>query len=340
MPSKLLIRFKEEGSSMSLSTKILIFLGFLAFMVLGSVIIYKQFEISARQEAIEKQMVAQKELQDNILRSMSQYATKEQIEDFAKQSNINLEEIKKDLKTLDANVTAINTVVAHSQGQAQTGVPSTGHTPNPTPGTVDPNNPDPFGYAKNRQFLNLNEKFSNVEVPIGQVGFSAWKDKPWDYTIHPRTYQATTVIGTDENQRHYVYNKLSMKVGDKSYDIKLDEAKTLEQYPEAKFSWFNPRIYLGIDAGANLTPPKAEAAPSVNLQLMSYGKYKNQPDLSILQVGVTYQLDSQKVGASVMPVGYNIGKHIPLMNNLYIGPSVHLNTDGNIGIMGGIRVGM
>ena len=82
---------------MTLSTKILLFLG--AFLILGalSFIIYKEIESSKRQEAIETSIVKQKDLIDNITRSMAEYTTKGDLEQFIKDNNINLKAIKDDL---------------------------------------------------------------------------------------------------------------------------------------------------------------------------------------------------------------------------------------------------
>jgi len=331
---------------MTLTTKILLFFFGILVLGAGTFIIYKQMEISKRQSAIENSIVEQKEIADNIMRSLSKYSTKEDLEAFAKNQNLNLDAIRKDLENLNANLVAINNVVVSSKGQTGTGKPSTGTTPNPNPTPVDPNNPDPYGYLANRQEFQLNEQFDNVAIPMGKVGFSAWKDKPWDYNIPARTYSVTNTIGTDENQRHYVYNKFTVKVGDQSYDLKISSAQTVEQYPEAKFSFFNPRIYLGIDGGARFANKPGEplvhgeASPNINVGIMSYGRYKNQPDISVLQVGAGYSIDARRPNLSVTPIMYNIGKHLPLMNNLYVGPSVNVDLDGKFSVMGGVRVGL
>lgn len=324
---------------MTLSTKILIWLG--AILVVGALgfIIFKQVQISNRQDAIESQIVAQRQLVDGIVRSQSQWATRDDVEKFIKDNKINLKAIQDDLDKLHGEVEAVNIAVASSKGQVVTNLPTKpGPVVNPNP--VDPKNPDPFGYMKQQQVLALNEDFGTVKVPFGQVGFSAWQEKPWDINIKPRDYKVATVVGTDENQRMYFYNKFTMSVDNKDYEIPIKTATTQQVYPEAKFSWFNPRIYVGADGAVGLNPVKGEFIPNVNLQLMSYGRYKTQPDFSILQVGVGYGVDSKRPQALVTPVSYNIGKHIPLMNNLYIGPSLSVGTDGNVGVGGGIRVGL
>jgi len=325
---------------MSLSTKILLFLG--AILTLGalSFVIYKQIENSNRQAAIESSVVKQKELVDLIMRSMSQYATKTDIENLLKDNNVNLKAIKDDLSKLNANLVAVNLIIANSSGNHQTNVPSDNVGPvNPNPLVPECASCDPFSYMKNAQNLNLNEDFENIKVPVGNVSFSAWRDKPWDVNISPRQYQLINVIGTDESQRIYVYNKFSIEVDKKKYDIKINNATTEQEYPMAKFRFWNPRLYLGFDAGVAF-PSQAELTPSLNLAIMSYGKYINQPDFSVLQLGVGYESINKKGKLLFTPFTYNIGQHLPLLTNVHIGPSIHFGFDNAISIMGGIRVGL
>jgi len=324
---------------MTLSTKILIWLG--AVLVVGALgfIIYKQFEISNRQLAIEANVVAQKQLVDGLVRSSNTWATRDDVDKFIKDNGLNLKAIQDDLDKLHAEVSAVNVAISTSNPQHGVNIPTTpGPVVNPNP--VDPKNPDPYGYQKTQQTLALNEDFGTVKVPIGSVGFSAWQKEPWNYDIKGREYHLNTVVGTDENQRQYFYNKFVVKVEGKDYTVPIKTATTEQVYPEAKFSWFNPRLYIGADGAVGVNPVKGEFTPNVNVQIMSYGRYKTQPDFSILQVGAGYGTVSSRPQLVITPVSYNIGKHIPLMNNTYIGPSLSVGTDGNVFVGGGIRVGL
>jgi len=321
---------------MSLSTKILIALGVILVILGLGFIIYKQNEISTRQQAIETQIIRQKELADNIMRSQSGYATKDDIEKFIKDNGVNLKAIQDDLNKLHASISAANTVVVMSSGQTAGNLPSSSTgVVNPTPTTVDT-----YGYLKNAQLLNLHEDFSGTPVPIGQVGFSAWQQNPWNINISPRAYKVTNVIGTDDNQRTYVYNKFIVTVDNKDYEVKIAKAETKQEYPTAKWSWWNPRLFIGADGGITVSKVKGEFTPSLNLGIMSYGQYKTSPDFSVLQVGVGIGVVSQRPQFILTPAAYNIGKHIPLMNNTYIAPSVQVGTDGSVSIMAGLRVGL
>ena len=319
--------------------KILVAIGAILTIGVLGFIVYNQIQIKNQQTAIQTQLVEQKQLVDGIMRSQNQYATKEDIDKFAKDNNVNLSAIKDDLAKLNAQVTSINVVIASSHGQHGTHIPTTPGPVNPHP--VDPNNPDPYGYMKAQQNLALNEDFGTVKVPFGQVGFSAWQEKPWSIDINQRDYSVATVVGTDENQRQYFYNKFTVATGGKTYDIPIKTATTKQEYPSPKWSWWNPRLLMGLDGGVNITNVKGEFTPSINVGIMSYGQYKTTPDFSILEVGVGYGTVNKTAQVVVTPVAYNIGKNLfsPLMNNTYIGPSLQIGTDGSIGAGAGLRVG-
>lgn len=333
---------------MTLSTKILICIGcVLTFGVLGF-IVYKQNEISQRQLSIETQVVAQKQLFDSIVRSQNTLATKDDFDKFAKDNNVNLKSIQDDLDKLHAEMIALNVSVSDSYAQHQSDLPSTFTGPSNTrpatptvckDGTVCPSQ-DQFGFMSKQQDFAINEDFGSLKVPFGSIGFSAWQQNPWNIDIKPREYSSSTVVGTDENQRTYFYNKFSVNVDGKNYDIPVKSATTKQAYPDPKMSWLNPRLYLGIDTQLGLNPLVAEATPSLNVQFASYGQYKNQPNISILQLGVGYGLINKRPQLLLTPFSYNVGKSIPLMNNFYVGPSLSVATDGNVYVGAGIRVGL
>lgn len=332
---------------MKLSTKIIISICFVLFICVAALLIYRQSEILQRQKAIETEFVKQKELVDGITRSSNEYASKKDIEQFIKDNNINLKAIQEDMKKLHVEIVSINKVTANSVGHQGNNLPTTNvgpSNPNPQIPTAECNGKvipcpkaDPYGYLKNRQNYVLNEQFSNINVPIGEIGFSAWQLDPWNTNIKPRTYSLSSVVAVDENNRQIFYNKLSIGVDGKTYDIKIDSATTKQQYPESKFSWWNPRLFLGIDGSLNLSETKGELTAGVTIGFMSMGRYKIQPDISILQVGVGYGAINNKLQFILVPAAYNIGKHIPLMNNMYLGPSIQMNTIGDVYIGAGIR---
>jgi hypothetical protein len=335
---------------MSTSNKIIITISAIVAICVSAFIIYRQIEISERHKAIETEAVKQKELADNIIRNLNEYATKKDMERFANENGVALSDIKKDLEKLHAEIKSVSVINVYSQGYKKDDQPSTNTgpaNPNPQTPTVDCNgekvpcpNADPYGYMRARKDFNLIEPFNNVQIPIGSVGFSAWKPDPWYANILPRQYRVTSVVGTDENQRQYFYNKFSIIVDGKSYDIHIDEAVTKQEYPTASFHYWNPRLFFGADAGFNLTQSKGEFTPSINFGFLSYGMYKTQPDFSFVELGLGYGSVSNRPMFVITPLTYNVAKHIPLLNNMYLGPSLNLGFNGDFAVMGGLRVAL
>lgn len=315
--------------------------------------------MSTMQQQINSSVVAQKELIDNISRSSAQYATKVDLDAFAKQNGINLDAIQKDVASLHANISGMNQVIVNSQGQNQTGLSSTGvkttTNPLPTPTVVCNGqdiqcpNTDPFGYQKSTQYYTLNEEFlppgdsknkAADPVPVGTVGFDASNAKPWSVQIYPRSYDLTNILATDQNGKQYVYNQFAITENGKSYNVPINTAKFVQQFPTPSFSFWNPRIFIGADGLFNTTHLKGEFSPSVDFGFISYGSSRVTPDWSFLQLGVGYGVVDKNLQVQLSPAQYNVGKHIPFMSNTYIGPDLTLSTDGSFMIGAGLRVGL
>lgn len=322
-------------------------IGILTLGIFG-LIIYNQIEMKKQQDVIQSQIVAQKTLVDGIVRSSSQYATKDDITNFAKNNDLNIKAVQDDLDSLKAQLVAVNVIHADSDTQNNSNLPSTSiGKKNPAPATTMScasgtcPNQDPFGYQAAQQNLALNEDFGQLQVPIGSVGFSAWQKAPWSTQIMPRDYTVDTVVGKDANEKDYFYNKFNVNVGGKTYEIPIKTATTKQEYPAATFSWWNPRLLMGLDGGINISHVQGEVTPSLNVGIMSYGQYKTTPDWSIIELGLGYGIVNKTAEVVVTPVAYNLGKKLfsPFMNNTYIGPNVSIGTDGSIGVGVGLRIG-
>jgi hypothetical protein len=316
--------------------KILVFIGILLSLGALGFVIYTQHQLSVQNTAIQTEQLAQRQLIDGVVRAQTTWATKQDVTALIESNGINaaaLAAIQADMSAVKATLNTANVVTVNSQAQNTTSQPSTGTGPaNPTPPTQVAGCPsvDPFGFMKAQQTYTLNEQFGKLQVPFGTVGFSAFQAQPWSVNVLAREYTVDNVIGTDEDQRNVVYNQVNIKEGNNTYTLPITSSTTKQIFPTAKFSFWNPRLLLGTDAGFNLNTLKGEVSPNINLGIMSYGQYKTTPDLSILEVGVSYQAINKTAAVTLTPVSYNIGKNwfSPLMTNTYVGPSISYGTDG------------
>jgi hypothetical protein len=325
------------------------------------VIIKVQYDMIARLRVIEKSVVESKDLGDNLVRSQASYITKKDLETIIKQNGLDLKKIKDDMAILGADVKALNVVTAYTPGFNGTGIASTNQGPRPVVnngssgvganngGTVKPptfvNIPCgdcqvPQDYLANIQYLRLDEPMSDkTAVPFGEVGFDVKAEKPWTLQILPRSYQSVTVLGQDEEGRHFAYSKFNIKVGDKTYSVPI-QAQLKEEYPDSAFR-FDPRLYLSTDVGLVANKWTAELMPGLGISLLSYGKTKANPTFSFLTVGLGYATQTKEGTVFLSPVNYNLhDANIPLIQNLQVGPSVSAGFNGDIGLYLGIRVGL
>lgn len=306
-----------------------------------------QWDASNERDALNKQMIEMKYLQDEIVRNQSKYVSPEDLEKFSKDIGLDLSVIQKDLDEFNAEVKGISVILASSLGKKATNVPSSGTRPrpiDPNPAPVCPGGepcPDPFGYMTNAQLLALAEPFPGVDVPIGDVAFEAWKEKPWTINILPRTYHVSTVLGQDKEGRHYVYNQMRIEADGKKHKIPIQQAEFQEVYPESEFH-FNPKMHLGVDVGAVVSNPHVEVVPNLQVSLFSYGRTKTNAgtEWSFLGLGAGYGTQTQSFNILVTPFNYNLGQHIPLVESVYIGPTVSVDTNGEFSVLGGLRVGL
>ncbi len=187
----------------------------------------------------------------------------------------------------------------------------------------------------------MKESFKDKFVPFGTVSFTAANQNPWGIEIPGREYKLSTVSTFDENQRMVNYNKFTITVNGKDYDLPIASAETIQVYPEPKFRWFSPRLFLGADVGVNLSTLDPYLGPSINLGIMNYGKFDKAPDFSILQVGAGVDAVSKSFSLQLTPVSYNIGKHLPLIENTYLGAGLTLSPSSKeSAIIGTLRVGL
>ena len=313
--------------------------GIAAFIVAifaGLLLVIKyQHDTLTKQKAIAASIIEQRNLIDGIQRAQTQYATKKDIERYSKEVGVNLDPIKKDLKNFDAKIEAISTLKVFNKGLKAKHKASDKTIKRPVEDVQDAD----YGYLKKAQLLKLNEPFENNTVPWGEVSFSAWREKPWDLEVYEREYFVVNVLGTDEDGRHYVYNKFTVNTNGKEYAVDISESKFVEEYPKGSLS-FNPRLYLGIDGGGYVTRIDYAFMPNIGMSLASYGKTKVSPDWIFFNFGLGYEANKGLPALSLSPINYNVGTHIPLINNTYIGPSVSVNINTDVFVSLGLRVGL
>lgn len=325
--------------------------GILALIAILLFIVKYQHDMLTKQAALQQSVTEMKQLNDGIIRNQSQYVSKDDLDKFAKNSNIDLGPIRDDLKKLSADVKGISLLQVVTPGYNGQNIHSSNTLPRvggPFPTVEIPcvggkaicPTIDTFGYLNSAQVLTLKEPFSDgTSIPFGETRFKAWQANPWDLQIYPRTYSVTTVLGQDDDGKHYVYNKFTIASNGTTYPVVIKDAKFVEEFPESKLH-FSPRLNMSVGIGALINPPSVEVTPNLYVSLLNYGKTNTTPDWTFLGVGLGYESQIKRLGIVVSPVNYNVGKHIPLMTNIYIGPMISIDTAGSFGLLGALSVGL
>jgi hypothetical protein len=309
--------------------------GSLVFLTGLCFIIKVQNDTITKLKIIETSVMESKNLGDNIVRGQSAYVTQKDLETLIKEQKLDLSVIKQDLGVLGANVKAFQTIKVVTPGYSGSNIQTTVVTKDPLPTTAKSDK-----YTGTTQWLDLTEPFGGgTIVPFGKAGFSAGQEKPWSVTVEPRTYRSDTVLGEDEDGRHFAYSKMFIDVGGKSYTVPIAENKVMEEYPSSKFG-FDPSLYMGIDGGMIMQNSNGEIMPNLGVSFFSYGTRKSNPEWNFLTLGLGYASQSKSIAAFLSPANYNVGKLLPLVDNMFVGPSVSIDMNKNIGLFVGIRVGL
>lgn len=266
--------------------------------------------------------VKQKQIDDSITRSSSSFVTKDDLDKSIKDSKIDLSKIERDLDSLNGKIESFNKVQVVTVYQKETNKDSTKEIEKKPEEKVEVK---PEELALKTQVIDLFENFPNTYVPIGNVGFSHWRKSPWDYEIYKRKYTISNIIAKTDKEETIVYNKFTLNVNDKDYDILINKAETLYSTPENKFHFY-PKAFVSSGIGYKFDN-SVSASISLLGSFIQYGQYKTNPRFSILAVGIGKEFVGTNMKFTIVPVMYNLNSFTKLINNTYIGLAFSMDTN-------------
>jgi hypothetical protein len=160
------------------------------------------------------------------------------------------------------------------------------------------------------------------------------EDKRWKTGLYPLEY-TINVIETENKDgtfnryaEAYVENNQMKETRGQRFKLPITDIQWAK-YPQKEKHWFwwNPRLALG---GAFTNE---DISAQLNLSISSYGKTTGDMDWRFFTFGVggTKDGDDWKGVFSVEPFSWNMGKPIPLIDNLFVGPIFTLDTESEQG---------
>jgi len=330
----------QEHDSRALLVLPLVGLAVLVLLAALLTIAYRQHRELIALRAQVASRTGQVDLGHGTTRSDSAETTQEMLEALVAEGGLDLGAVTADATARGERVEAAQVTQARTPGAHVEQARSTGAEPLPAelrPVGVS----DPYGYLATRQRLDLAEPLGNgTSAPWGRVAFAAALREPWSLDLLPRTYRATTVVTVGEDGRRTGYAALSLDVAGQRYALPIAESTYREVLPEARVRW-NPTLYLGLGAGLAVRPAlHAEVEPELAVGLWSYGRTKVLPTWSILALGLAWQGVASAPAVVFTPVAWNAGEPLPLLDNLYVGPSVSVGTGGDVAVLLGLRAAL
>jgi len=174
------------------------------------------------------------------------------------------------------------------------------------------------------------------QLQMSRVIFHANIEKePWTIQNFPLELHTNVVQSEDDNgvftnvvETYFTNAFVKSSKGKKYYfDSKVAWAK--REKKDKKFS-INFRLGFGVNISTS------EVFPGLDLSLFSYGRTRRDLDYRFITLGIGGT--SESIYGYFKPVEYNIGNFIPLVENMFIGPMIGVDTNTEVVYGGGLSV--
>jgi len=161
---------------------------------------------------------------------------------------------------------------------------------------------------------------NNNDFPIAHVLYNPFLDTEdkWTTRTYPIKFTSQIALGESKDRKD-AYVQLWMENDDieeykgKKFPVNIKDVEWIESPPKDKRFMFNPRLSLGASIGTDIYP-------NLGVSLFSFGRTNRDIDWSFLRIGLGGNDNS--LFTQLSPLEYNIGCHIPLVENLFCGPII------------------
>ena len=173
------------------------------------------------------------------------------------------------------------------------------------------------------------ESADGEKIPTGNMYYNPNMDKVEDRFTHyamPLEFHVGILMTEKEDGSYDRMVELNVespyikKYKGKKFKMKVKSFKwAKKEINDKKF-----RFHTRLGFGANFTADNF--TPAIDVSFFSYGRTKVDMDWRFL----TFSLSGDRgvVSIGITPVSYNLGKVVPLIENMFIGPSVNIDDTG------------
>lgn len=142
------------------------------------------------------------------------------------------------------------------------------------------------------------------EIPVARFSFNKENEKPYNFETYGLIIRNSVVIG--EKDASSLLQIASTKEPDRFVEVPIDEFKVSKT--AKKHSVFEPHVGIGFTVSAGENP---------DFLASLFGSFIHPlPNLDV--AGIRVAANGRTFQAGIDVVGYNVGDHIPVVNDLWI----------------------
>jgi hypothetical protein len=308
-------------------------------LIPSGILFYKLAKLESQNQQLSGQLdVRHKMLTDSLQRAETNRVSREELEDFAVESRLQIQKVRADLNSLGADLRAIASTKAGTTTVVHKHYPSDVSTPSGSevPICEEDGRPiDVHGYTKRVETRHLED--SNG-MRVADVSFEAAEEDPWTSRVHAIQYTINNAIGQNRDGTFILHTELlaeSEAQPGETFRIDGVESRMLQIPEEVNFEWWDPALMLSVALGIAVHPD-IDLAASLALQgmIMSYGDWR------FIGISVGFDAWNRSFFASFIPFMYNVGSPIPVLSDLWLGAYVGIDhrTNVSVGLVVGTRL--
>lgn len=319
------------GNIFDITKSIILILVFLSLCVLGY-FGYEKYEdifgITARKELIEILSKRDQNLEDALIK-LSESVIHSKVE-------VSTDKLEKKINSLDQTI--IQLIEAQNKK-----IESIGETTSLLDlelrimkSNYHKNENDPRRDYDETTIYHKDTEGKDIPIGIAQYNPNLPDEDKWLIGTYPLEYKTKIITSTDKKGNEsvtvegWIENNFLPESEGKKYPISLRNVEWVKRVPRNKSFMFNPRLSL------NVTASDISIYPSIGISAFSYGKTTGDMDWRFLEIGIGG--NKEDIIFHFSPAEYNIGKQIPIIENLFIGPMVNINEKGEYGFGGQISI--
>ena len=177
----------------------------------------------------------------------------------------------------------------------------------------------------------LDVAFDDVSVPVARVQLAS--NGVLTASAYDLSLELNTVVTEANDGSLSTVSGLSLFSQGQEYEVPIEGttyynlATEPEPDTERRFRFWNPYIDLSVDAGLWSDPFRVRPGASLGFSTSSINRGE-QPVWRFVRAGVGFSTD-QNAYFSITPATYNLGRALPVFDDLWLGPGIGINTGGN-----------